>query len=188
MDAETATSHADQLCEIVSEILELMNLEAKIEHVDSDENIVRLAIEGPDLGCLTARGGSALSALQYLSTLILRRRSGEYVRFVLDADNFRGQRDEALAAQARKLAEAVKEHGQEAVLDPQNPYERRIVHTALKDDPEVETYSEGEEPERRVVISPVLREDDYEDEEADAAVAEVDEDVADEDQDNHEGG
>jgi len=172
MEADASLTAAEQLREIVTSVLELMGLDAAVGEMVEDEAVVRMMVSGPDAGCLAARRGAALSALQYLATLIVRRRTGEYVRFVLDADNFRSRQDEALASLARRIAEQVKETGQEAVLDPQNPYERRIVHQALIEDPAVETYSEGEEPERCVVISP-LAVSAEEDEEPDAVAEDV---------------
>ena len=98
--------------------------------------------------------GQALDALQLLANNILARRTDTDVRMILDADGYRERRAEALRARAREIAKEVKQRNEEAELEPLPPHERRIIHTALADDPDIRTYSEGDEPGRRVVISP----------------------------------
>jgi spoIIIJ-associated protein len=115
---------------------------------------VTLAFEGPDAHWLVGRHGQVLDALQYLASLGVNRGAGQRLRVLFDADGYRARREATLKKLAHDLAAQVKSTGQEAVLDPLSPLERRIVHTALADDPAVKTYSEGEEPERYVIISP----------------------------------
>ena len=110
--------------------------------------------QGNDTGYLTARQGEALNAFQHLLCLMVSRATGERARIVVDAGQYRAKRAEALVKTARELAQQVRDSGQEVEMDPLSAAERRVVHSALLDEPGVRTYSEGEEPERRVVISP----------------------------------
>jgi spoIIIJ-associated protein len=100
------------------------------------------------------RSGQALDALQFLANMILARRHAGDVRLMLDADNYRSRRAEALRVRAIDLAQEVKARNEEAELEPLPARERRIIHSALADDPDISTYSEGDEPGRHVVISP----------------------------------
>jgi spoIIIJ-associated protein len=139
---------------ILAEILTAMGLEAEVILKDQEEGNIRLEVSGPDMGVVIGKHGSTINALQYLVGLIAHRRVGERVRVVVDAEDYRSRRERSLQELALTYARRVKESGQEAVLDALQSYERRIIHTALVDDPDVYTYSEGEEPDRRVVISP----------------------------------
>jgi len=120
------------------------------------------AVQGPylhiDIVGSTAevwgRMGKSLDALQLLSNMILSRRVGSDVRLMLDADNYRARRTVALETYARDLASQVKAGNEEAELEPLPAHERRIIHSALVDDPDVTTYSEGDEPMRHIVIAP----------------------------------
>ena len=98
--------------------------------------------------------GRRLDSLQFLLNLIVSRRIRGDVRLVFDCDDFRERRVEALTALAMDCAAQVKERQEECELDPLPPHERRIIHNALKDDPAIRTYSEGEEPDRRTIIAP----------------------------------
>ena len=100
------------------------------------------------------RHGSSLDALQYLANLIINRRVGPEIRVILDANSYRRRRAETLENLARQFAAQVKDRQEECELDPLPAHERRIIHNALLDDPAVRTYSEGDEPDRRVVIAP----------------------------------
>ena len=121
-----------------------------------DAEGVTVAFDGPDAPLLAARRGQVLDALQLLATYSLRgSRSGPRPpRLTFDAAGYRVKRAATLRQMAQEVADEVKSTGQEAVLDPLSPLERRIVHTALVDDPGVTTYSEGEEPDRYIIISP----------------------------------
>ncbi len=147
--AEQAKDHLQQILSVAG-----MDCTAKIAAVDGD--VAQLQIDGPDAGLLIGRRGQTLDALQYLLLVMVshNRALSQRFRIMLDADGYRQRRTEALQTLAQSLAARVKQTGQEAVLEPLNPLERRIVHTALMDDAEVETYSEGEEPNRHVVITP----------------------------------
>ena len=101
-----------------------------------------------------SRSGNALDALQLLGNTILVRRVNSDVRLILDAGGYRERRTQMLIEQAQDLAAEVKRRNEEAEFDPMPPHERRIIHSALVDDPEIITYSEGQEPHRRLVIAP----------------------------------
>jgi spoIIIJ-associated protein len=115
---------------------------------------VHIELVGDDVRATWGRMGQALDALQFLANLILSRRVGSDVRMMLDADNYRARRADALRIRALDLAGEVKARNEEAELEPLPAHERRIIHSALADDPDVRTYSEGDEPGRHVVISP----------------------------------
>ena len=129
-------------------------LEITARIADEEPDALTIAFEGPDARLLVGRGGHVLDALQYLASLAVNRRGEPRLRLVLDADGYRARREATLKRLAEDLADQVKSTGQEAVLDPLSPLERRVVHTALAGDPGVRTYSEGEEPDRYIIISP----------------------------------
>ena len=140
--------------DLLDEILQGMGVPATVQGERQPEGSVRLLVEGADMGVVIGKHGGTINALQYLISLILQKRVGERVRLIIDAEGYRSRREQALRDMAHAYAQRVKESGQEAVLDALQSYERRIIHNSLADDPDVFTYSEGEEPDRRVVISP----------------------------------
>jgi spoIIIJ-associated protein len=115
---------------------------------------VTIAFDGPDARMLIGRSGQCLDALQYIASLIVNRRGTARIHITFDADGYRVRRENTLIRLASELAQQVIATGQEAVLDPMSALERRIVHNALAGEPGVRTYSEGEEPERYLVIAP----------------------------------
>jgi len=119
----------------------------------SDGQIV-LEVTSTDPAAIIGRHGQTIDAIQYLVGVITNKRLMDKVRVVVDVEGYRSRREEALTNQALYLASKVKESGEEAVLEPLQANERRIIHTALADDPDVYTYSEGEDADRHVVISP----------------------------------
>lgn len=136
------------------ELLAAMELPADVELEDTDDGGYRLSVVGEDAADLVGPYGESLNALQYLTGLVVQKRTGEHARLTVDADGYRRRREEALVEQAKTVAAAVVEAGQEAELDPLNAFERRIIHNALLDYPGVTTYSEGEGEDRRVIIAP----------------------------------
>lgn len=145
---------ADTLIGFLNEIIEAGGLKASVSLANLHGKYVNLELQGRDVSYLVGKRGEVLNALQYMSNVISSRQLGNGVRVVLDGNNFRRVREEKLTAQAHEIAEQVKENGMEAVLDPLPAFERRLVHQALADYPGVVTYSEGEEPNRKVVIAP----------------------------------
>jgi spoIIIJ-associated protein len=140
--------------DLLDQILQAMGVPAAVTGESQPDGSVRLLVEGSDMGVVIGKHGGTINALQYLISLILQKRVGERVRLVIDAEGYRSRREQALRDMAHTYAQRVRDSGQEAVLDALQSYERRIIHNCLADDPDVFTYSEGEEPDRRVVISP----------------------------------
>jgi spoIIIJ-associated protein len=129
-------------------------LEVKVHsEVNYQGEFIYLSFTGDDLGILIGRRGETLDALQYLVNLVVSKKSGEKVRFILDVEGYRKRREETLVNLAHRLSEKVKKTGHNIILEPMNPHERRIIHTALQNDQRVRTFSEGEEPYRKVIIT-----------------------------------
>jgi len=138
----------------LGEILQPMGVDAKpVLKSDTAEEVV-IDLVGPDVAILIGRRGQTLDALQYLIGVIASRRVRSRRRIILDAEDYRERHREMLEHKAQDYAKAVKSEGREAVLEPQPARDRRIIHVALADDPDVYTYSEGEGEDRHVVISP----------------------------------
>ena len=130
-----------------------MNLNVTIDQVDK-EDIVLFDLKCNDLGILIGRHGQTLDALQYLTNLAANKNVDEgRVRIVLDVEDYRKRREETLVRLAQRLANKVKRRNQRIVLEPMSRHERKIIHMALQDDPQIATYSEGEEPYRKIVIA-----------------------------------
>ncbi|AWI07487.1 RNA-binding cell elongation regulator Jag/EloR [Clostridium drakei] len=134
------------------DILNYMKVKAEIK-TKEEGNLIKVSLTGPDMGILIGYRGETLDSLQYLISLVVNKgHEGEYKRVILDTENYRLKREETLKRLARRIADKVRKTGRSVKLEPMNPYERRIIHSALQDDILVDTYSEGEEPHRRVVV------------------------------------
>lgn len=142
----------EEAASFVRDVGENMGLNVKVEIAHGKDNTV-LNISGHDLGLLIGRRGQTLDALQYLANIIANRYSDSFIRIVLDAENFRERRKKTLEELAVKLAGRVVRTRKEVTLEPMSPQERKVIHSKLQDHPEVKTYSKGEEPNRRVVIT-----------------------------------
>lgn len=151
---ETLQQAAEAGREVLQKILDGIGVggQAMIRSASDDQII--LDMEGSDAGILIGKHGQTIDAIQYLVGVIANRKLQAKVRVIVDAEQYRERREDALKNQALFLARRVKETGQEAVLDPLQPNERRIIHLTLADDKDIYTYSEGTEPDRHVVISP----------------------------------
>ena len=112
-----------------------------------------MQMAGENMSLRIGRRGETLDALQYLTSLNINRGREEYLRVSIDTENYRAKREEALRKLAVRMAGRAKKSGRRVALEPMNPYERRILHSALQNDPDVTTHSEGEEPYRRVIIT-----------------------------------
>ena len=112
-------------------------------------------LQGENLGILIGRRGDTLDALQFLLNLVINEKNSAKVKGIIDIENYRAKREDTLIGLSHKLAAKARKTGQKVVLEPMNPQERRIIHIALQKDKRVTTYSEGEEPYRKVVIEPV---------------------------------
>ena len=140
--------------EFLSEVLKAMSLEATVK-IDYNEEEKEMDIElvGEDMGLLIGKRGATLDSLQYLASLVANKESGEYIRVKLDTENYRERRKKTLENLAKNMAFKVKRTRRSVSLEPMNPYERRVIHSALQNDKYVTTHSEGEEPFRHVVIT-----------------------------------
>lgn len=142
--------------EIAKEFIENILLNSKIEakvNADKEGNLIKISIEGKEATCLIGRRGETLDAVQFLTGLALNKiNKDSHMRVLVDIENYRNKREESLVRYARKVAREVAKTRKTKKLDYMNPYERRIVHSALQNDKYVITYSEGTDPYRRLVI------------------------------------
>lgn len=129
-----------------------MNVPTEIAVSETSEQL-KMVLSGESMSILIGRRGETLDALQYLTSLNVNRGREDYLRVSLDTENYRAKREEALRKLAVRMANRAKKSGRRVALEPMNPNERRILHSALQNDPEVTTHSEGEEPYRRVIIT-----------------------------------
>ena len=118
-----------------------------------DGECLNVSMEGDEMGLLIGKRGQTLDSLQYLTSLVVNKGKPYYVRVKLDTENYRERRKATLENLAKNIAMKVKKTRQPVYLEPMNPYERRIIHSALQGDPFVTTHSEGEEPDRKVVVT-----------------------------------
>ena len=149
---EPATIEA---CEkFVEDVLNAMNMEdVKVTSTVDEEGALSINMEGKNMGILIGKRGQTLDSLQYLTNRVANKMQDGYVRVKLDTEDYRRRRKETLENLAKKIARKVKRTRRTVALEPMNPYERRIIHSALQSDPVVSTHSEGEEPYRKVVVT-----------------------------------
>jgi spoIIIJ-associated protein len=138
----------------LTDVFGAMGITAAIEVVYDSENAnIEINVDGDEMGVLIGKRGQTLDSLQYLVSLVVNKNSENYIKVKLDTENYRARRKETLENLAKNIAYKVKRTRKPVSLEPMNPYERRIIHSALQNDKYVETYSEGEEPYRKVVIN-----------------------------------
>jgi spoIIIJ-associated protein len=138
----------------LAKIFEEMKLDVVIDVKENGGYLV-FDLQGENLGILIGRRGDTLDSLQFLLNLVINDKNNAKVKGIIDIENYRAKREETLIGLGHKLAAKARKTGQKVVLEPMNPQERRIIHMALQNDKRVTTYSEGEEPYRKVVIEPV---------------------------------
>lgn len=139
--------------EFLTGVFEAMKIEVSITmEYDQKEASLDVDFEGPEMGLLIGKRGQTLDSLQYLTSLVVNKGQSEYVRVKLDTENYRKRRKETLENLAKNIAYKVKKTRRPVALEPMNPYERRIIHSALQNNKFVKTTSEGEEPYRHVVV------------------------------------
>ena len=147
----------DQTIEAVSQFindtLKAMNMEVKTSASIDEDGALCIDMGGEHMGILIGKRGQTLDALQYLANRVANKHQDGYVRVKLDTENYRARREETLKHLAKNIAHKVKRNRRPVALEPMNPYERRIIHSALQSDPYVTTHSEGEEPYRKVVVT-----------------------------------
>jgi spoIIIJ-associated protein len=134
-------------------LFEKMSLNPEISINEVDGNIL-VNLQGEDLGILIGRRGETLDSLQFLVNLFVNKSSENYKKVIIDIEDYRKKRENTLYSLAEKLSNKVKKTGRKISLEPMSPQERRIIHMALQENKSVNTYSEGEEPFRKVVIAP----------------------------------
>ena len=143
----------DLAAEYIDEILKAMGVSAQI-NVENTEDGALIKLEGDDLGVIIGRRGETLDALQYLASLVANRSEGDYFRITIDSGNFREKREATLKNLAAKISAQALRTGRSVTLEPMNPYERRIIHSAVQNIDGVVSTSSGEEPHRCVIVSP----------------------------------
>ena len=129
-----------------------ISVEVKITF-DTDDECVNVELLGDNMGLLIGKRGQTLDSIQYLTSLVVNKGKEKYVRIKVDTENYRQRRKDTLESLAKNIAYKVKRSRRSVALEPMNPYERRIIHSALQNDKYVTTHSEGEEPFRRVVVT-----------------------------------
>ena len=134
------------------DVTDRMGVKVDVYVDDSKADNLSIHMIGDTLGILIGRRGETLDALQYLTSLQVNKGRESYIRVTLDTENYRAKREDSLRRLAQRMANRAVKTGRKVVLEPMNPYERRVLHTALQNHPAVTTHSEGEEPNRRVVI------------------------------------
>ena len=151
VNAEEVENKAVQFLKDVLSKMEIQN-EVKAKY-DAEENCLNIESAGEDMGVLIGKRGQTLDSLQYLVSLVVNKGTKEYIRVKVDTENYRERRNKTLENLAKNMAFKVKRTRRSVTLEPMNPYERRVIHSALQNDNYVTTHSEGEEPYRKVVIT-----------------------------------
>ena len=152
--ARVKSSVEDTAKDFLKDVFQAMNL-AVVVNVKYDEanNSMDIDLSGDEMGVLIGKRGQTLDSLQYLVSLVVNKNVDNYIRVKVDTENYRQRRKETLENLAKNIAYKVKRTKRPVSLEPMNPYERRIIHSALQGDKFVTTHSEGEEPFRRVVVT-----------------------------------
>ena len=144
----------ENVVEFLSSIFDAMKMEVEIlVAVNEEEHIIEVELKGDDMGILIGKRGQTLDSLQYLTNLAINKHSDEYYKVKIDTEDYRKRRKETLENLAKNIAYKVKRTKRPVSLEPMNPFERRIIHSALQNDRYVTTHSEGDEPYRDVVVT-----------------------------------
>ena len=140
--------------EFLDSVFKAMDMEVELDiKVDEDEKMIDVELKGDDMGILIGKRGQTLDSLQYLTNLALNKHSDNYFKVKVDTEDYRNRRKETLENLAHNIAYKVKRTKRSVELEPMNPFERRVIHSALQNDKYVTTHSEGEEPYRHVVVT-----------------------------------
>lgn len=152
--AKIKDSVEDRVKDFLKDVLNAMNIEASVKLTYSEaERNMDIELIGEDMGILIGKRGATLDSLQYLASLVANKGTDDYIRVKVDTENYRERRKETLENLAKNMAFKVKRTKRSVSLEPMNPYERRVIHSALQNDKYVTTHSEGEEPYRHVVVT-----------------------------------
>ncbi|NMD38024.1 MAG: protein jag [Christensenellaceae bacterium] len=142
-----------ELYNYISQLTKMMGVDVDINITVRDNNTLYVDMQGDTLGILIGRRGETLDALQYITSLAINKNKEGFIRVLLDSENYRAKREESLVRLANRMANKAVKTGRRVVMEPMNPYERRILHSALQGNEHVTTHSEGEEPRRHLVIT-----------------------------------
>ena len=145
-------STEDVIREFLGKVFDAMELEVEIQ-ITNSENNYSVELKGDEMGVLIGKRGQTLDSLQYLTNIAVNKNSDEYVKVKIDTEDYRKRRKETLENLAKNIAYKVKRTKRPVSLEPMNPFERRVIHSALQNDKFVTTHSEGEEPYRHVVVT-----------------------------------
>ena len=145
---------ADKAKDFLKEVFDAMNMVVVVNaKYDEDSRNLNIDLSGDEMGVLIGKRGQTLDSLQYLVSLVVNKETDDYIRVKVDTEDYRNRRRETLENLAKNIAYKVKRTKRPVSLEPMNPYERRVIHSALQNDKFVTTHSEGEEPFRRVVVT-----------------------------------
>ena len=151
--ARVKCSIEDKAKDFLKEVFEAMNLAVVVDvKYDEADNSMDIDLSGDEMGVLIGKRGQTLDSLQYLLSLVVNKNAENYIRVKVDTENYRQRRKDTLENLAKNISYKVKRTKRPVSLEPMNPYERRIIHSALQNDKYVTTHSEGEEPYRHVVV------------------------------------
>ena len=154
IEAKVKSSITDIAKIFLNDVFQAMNMTVVINaEYKEEEKELFIDLSGDDMGVLIGKRGQTLDSLQYLVSLIVNKESTDYIRVKVDTENYRKRRQDTLENLAKKIAFKVKRTKRTVSLEPMNPYERRIIHSALQNDKFVTTHSEGDEPRRHVVVT-----------------------------------
>lgn len=142
----------DIIRDYIKKIYACMDIDVEVE-VTGREDTLLVDIKGEEASVLIGRHAESLDALQTIVNIVLSKETGEHTRVILDIENYRSRREESLISYAKKMAQKVISRRRSIKLDPMNPYERRIIHSALQENDKITTFSEGEDPNRRIVLA-----------------------------------
>lgn len=140
--------------QFLQQFLNEMHIEGTIKIIKKNTSMLTIGLEGKNMGILIGRKGETLDAIQYLVNIIANKGRQNYIKILIDTENYRAKREAALKNLVFEMSQKVKQSHKPVILEPMNPYDRRIVHSTLQDDPFVKTYSEGKDPFRKVIIIP----------------------------------
>lgn len=154
IQARVKATIQDKAKDFLNDVFDAMNMTVVVEvEYDEEQKHLDIDLSGDEMGVLIGKRGQTLDSLQYLVSLVVNKESEEYIRVKVDTENYRKRRKETLENLAKNIAYKVKRTKRPVSLEPMNPYERRIIHSALQNDKYVTTHSEGEEPFRHVVVT-----------------------------------
>ncbi len=146
----------EEALNFLQQVVDSMGVTAKIEVIKNGKNVM-FNITGEKLAILIGKRGQTLNSLQYLTQLVVNRHSSQYLNIMIDAENYRGRREDTLVQLAERLASKAIRIKQDVPLEPMPSYERKVIHTALLNNKKVKTFSAGTDPNRHIVISPNIK-------------------------------